>query len=188
MASSPAWPTCWSAPRPTSTAWAAASSTLPVIARARTGPTSWRRSSASAAPARPRRRSATACTRCRHLFAIGVTDQIPSHYRKDARARAKALNRDVHSLTDHAGFLSQKINFTLDATLGLINIEQNAIIKIFSVVAVVFLPPTLIASIYGMNFEIMPELSWQFGYPFAVVLMVISAVMPYLYFKRRGWL
>jgi magnesium transporter len=124
----------------------------------------------------------------RMLFAIGVTDQIPSHYRKDARARAKALNRDVHSLTDHAGFLSQKINFTLDATLGLINIEQNAIIKIFSVVAVVFLPPTLIASIYGMNFEIMPELSWRFGYPFAVVLMVISAVMPYLYFKRRGWL
>ena len=70
----------------------------------------------------------------------------------------------------------------------MINIEQNAIIKIFSVVAVVFLPPTLIASIYGMNFEIMPELTWRFGYPFAVVLMVISAVMPYLYFKRRGWL
>ena len=76
----------------------------------------------------------------------------------------------------------------LDATLGLINIEQNAIIKIFSVVAVVFLPPTLIASIYGMNFELMPELCWRFGYPFAVVLMVLSAVMPYLYFKRRGWL
>ena len=124
----------------------------------------------------------------RIMFAVGVTDQIPAHYRKDMRARSKALNRDVHSLTDHAGFLSQKINFTLDATLGLINIEQNAIIKIFSVVAVVFLPPTLIASIYGMNFQLMPELAWRFGYPFAVVLMVISAVLPYLYFKRRGWL
>ena len=96
--------------------------------------------------------------------------------------------RDVQSIEEHATFLSNKIQFLLDATLGLVTIEQNDIIKIFSVVAVVFLPPTLIASIYGMNFEIMPELSWRFGYPFAVVLMVISAVMPYLYFKRRGWL
>jgi magnesium transporter len=76
----------------------------------------------------------------------------------------------------------------LEATLGLINIEQNNIIKIFSVAAVVFLPPTLIASIYGMNFQHMPELEWYIGYPFAVVLMVISAILPYLYFKRRGWL
>jgi magnesium transporter len=124
----------------------------------------------------------------RVLFAIGISDRIPSHARKDARARAKALNRDVQSLTDHAGFLTQKINFTLDATLGLINIEQNTIIKIFSVVAVVFLPPTLIASIYGMNFRLMPELHWAIGYPFALFLMVLSAILPYLYFKRRGWL
>ena len=78
--------------------------------------------------------------------------------------------------------------FLLDATLGMINIEQNDIIKIFSVAAVVFLPPTLVASIYGMNFEHMPELKWCFGYPFALLLMVASAVLPYLFFKRKGWL
>lgn len=107
---------------------------------------------------------------------------------REARSRARTLGRDVQSLTDHASFLSNKINFLLDATLGMINIEQNAIIKIFSVAAVVFLPPTLIASIYGMNFQFMPELQWPWGYPFALVLMVLSAILPYLYFKRRGWL
>lgn len=107
---------------------------------------------------------------------------------KEIRERVKTLSRDVRSLADHAGFLSQKITFLLDATLGMINIEQNAIIKIFSVAAVVFLPPTLIASIYGMNFEYMPELAWPLGYPFALGLMVLSAILPYLYFKRRGWL
>ena len=80
------------------------------------------------------------------------------------------------------------MNFLLDATLGLISLEQNQIIKIFSVAAVVFLPPTLVASIYGMNFDHMPELSWPFGYPFALALMAISAVVPYLFFKRKGWL
>jgi len=107
---------------------------------------------------------------------------------KDLRARAKTLSRDVASLTDHASFLSNKIVFLLDATLGMVNIEQSAIIKIFSVAAVIFLPPTVVASIYGMNFEIMPELKWTLGYPFALFLMVLSAVLPYLYFKRRGWL
>ncbi|MET0599472.1 MAG: magnesium transporter CorA family protein [Mesorhizobium sp.] len=104
------------------------------------------------------------------------------------RGRIKTLSRDVASLSDYASFLSQKVTFLLDATLGMINIEQNGIIKIFSVAAVVFLPPTLVASIYGMNFEVMPELRWILGYPFALVLMVISAVLPFLYFKRRGWL
>ena len=85
-------------------------------------------------------------------------------------------------------FLSQKITFLLDATLGMINIEQNAIIKIFSVAAVVFLPPTLVASIYGMNFEVMPELKWLLGYPFALGLMVVSAILPFWFFRRRGWL
>ena len=80
------------------------------------------------------------------------------------------------------------VTFLLDATLGLINIQQNAIIKIFSVAAVIFLPPTLIASIFGMNFEHMPELHWTFGYPMAIVLMIVSAILPYYYFKRRGWL
>jgi magnesium transporter len=98
------------------------------------------------------------------------------------------LSKDVTSLSDHASFLSNKINFLLDATLGLINIEQNAIIKIFSVAAVVFLPPTLIASIYGMNFAVMPELSSPLGYPLAIVGMIISALLPYLYFKRKKWL
>lgn len=107
---------------------------------------------------------------------------------KDLRDRLRTMSRDVRSLTDHASFLAGKINFLLDATLGMINIEQNAIIKIFSVVAVVFLPPTLIASIYGMNFEHMPELDWTFGYPMALLLMLGSAITPYLYFKRRGWL
>ncbi len=115
-----------------------------------------------------------------------VTTQRKSS--KDIRERVKTLARDVRSLADHASFLSQKNTFLLDATLGMINIEQNAIIKIFSVAAVVFLPPTLVASIYGMNFEAMPELHWVIGYPFAIGLMIISAILPYLYFKRRGWL
>jgi magnesium transporter len=76
----------------------------------------------------------------------------------------------------------------MDATVGFININQNKIIKIFSVASVAFLPPTLIASIYGMNFRILPELDWSFGYPFAIVLMIASAVTPFLYFRRRGWL
>ncbi len=107
---------------------------------------------------------------------------------RDNRNRLKTLLRDVHALTDHASFLSNKINFLLDATLGMVNIEQNAIIKIFTVASVAFMPPTLIASIYGMNFENMPELSWPIGYPIAIGLMVLSALLPFLYFKRRGWL
>lgn len=107
---------------------------------------------------------------------------------KTVRARVKSLSRDVKSLTDHAGLQAGKITFLLDATLGLVSIQQNGIIKIFSVAAVVFLPPTMIASIYGMNFDVMPELAWPFGYPFALGLMVLSAVLPYFYFKRRGWL
>jgi magnesium transporter len=98
-----------------------------------------------------------------------------------------ALGHNLQPLSDHASFLSQKVNFLLDATLGLINIEQNAIIKIFTVAAVLFLPPTVVGTIYGMNFEAMPELKWAFGYPLAIVLMILSAILPYHYFKRRGW-
>jgi magnesium transporter len=76
----------------------------------------------------------------------------------------------------------------MDAAQGFINIEQNQIIKIFSIAAVVFLPPTLVASMYGMNFQVMPELNWEFGYPLAVLLMVLSGMAPYWYFKRKGWL
>jgi magnesium transporter len=96
--------------------------------------------------------------------------------------------RDVTYLTEHATFLSQKMTFLLDATLGMINIEQSSIIKIVSVAAVVFLPPTLVASIYGMNFNNMPELNWHVGYPFAILLMILSAFLPYRYFKYKGWL
>ncbi|MBL8576753.1 MAG: magnesium/cobalt transporter CorA [Mesorhizobium sp.] len=107
---------------------------------------------------------------------------------KVMRARVKTLARDVSSLSDHASFQTQKINFLLDATLGMINIEQNGIIKIFSVAAVVFLPPTLVASVYGMNFEGMPELKWAFGYPIALGIMVLSAILPFWFFRRKGWL
>ncbi|MDT8438517.1 MAG: magnesium transporter CorA family protein [Wenzhouxiangellaceae bacterium] len=104
------------------------------------------------------------------------------------RERLKTLGRDIQSISEHASFMTQKVTFLLDATLGMINIEQNATIKIFSVLAVVFLPPTLIASIYGMNFAVMPELSWPFGYPLAIAMMIIAAVLPYALFKRKGWL
>jgi magnesium transporter len=122
-------------------------------------------------------------------FMTAVLDTVkPARDAKENKSRVKILQRDIQSLTDHGSFLSTKINFLLDATLGLITIEQNGIIKIFSVAAVVFLPPTLVASIYGMNFHFMPELSWQYGYPFAIGLMILSAILPYLYFKQRGWL
>lgn len=106
----------------------------------------------------------------------------------DNQVRLQTLSKDIASLGDHATFLSTKVNFLLDATLGLVNIEQNNIIKIFSVAAVIFLPPTLIASIYGMNFKFMPELSWRGGYLIAIGLMLFSAWLPYKYFKRKKWL
>lgn len=98
------------------------------------------------------------------------------------------LSTDAMALTKQTGFLSDKITFQLDATLGMINVEQNMIIKIFSVAAVFFLPPTLISSIYGMNFRDMPELNLEFGYPMALALMLLCAVMPYMYFRNKGWL
>lgn len=122
------------------------------------------------------------------LLAFGAEIMVIRKPGREAEARFKTLTRDVQSLSDHSTFLTQKINFLLDATLGMINIEQTGIIKIFSVAAVVFLPPTLIASIYGMNFEIMPELSWPYGYPFAIGMMIVSAIVPYQFFKWRGWL
>jgi magnesium transporter len=98
------------------------------------------------------------------------------------------LRRDVTSLLDHDAYLTAKIQFLMDSNLGLISIQQNAIIKIFSVAAVIFLPPTLIASVYGMNFEHMPELKWLYGYPFAIGLMIVSSIVPYWFFKRKHWL
>ena len=101
---------------------------------------------------------------------------------------ARQILRDIESLDGHTAFLFDKINFLMDATVGFININQNKIIKIFSVASVAFLPPTLIASIYGMNFRVLPELGWSLGYPFALMLMIASAVTPFWYFRRRGWL
>jgi magnesium transporter len=107
---------------------------------------------------------------------------------RESLVHSQTVTADLVSLSDHATFLSGKVSFLLDATLGMINNEQNAIIKILSVAALVFLPPTLVAGIYGMNFEVMPELKWVHGYPFALVLMVMSAVIPYMFFRRKGWL
>lgn len=101
--------------------------------------------------------------------------------------RVEIAHRDVHSLMEHMRFLTGRIAFLLDATLGMINIEQNTIIKIFSVASVALMPPTLIASIYGMNFKFMPELEHPWGYPIAVAMMVLSAVIPFVYFRRKGW-
>jgi len=107
---------------------------------------------------------------------------------KEARQRIRSIQRDITSLTDHSTYLSSKITFLLDATLGLINLEQNQIIKIFSIASVCLMPPTLIASVYGMNFRHMPELGWEWGYPAAVGLMFVAGVLPFIYFRRKGWL
>ncbi|MCP0914898.1 MULTISPECIES: magnesium/cobalt transporter CorA [Legionella] len=104
------------------------------------------------------------------------------------RSALNIISKDVIALSDYASFLSTKYNFLLDATLGLINIEQNSIIKIFSVAAVIFLPPTLIASIYGMNFQHIPELKSYIGYPVSLILMFFSAWLPFRYFKKKKWL
>ena len=101
---------------------------------------------------------------------------------------ARQLLRDIESLDGHTTFLFDKINFLMDATVGFININQNKIIKIFSVASVALLPPTLIASVYGMNFVHMPELAQKWGYPYALLLMAASALVPMFYFRRRGWL
>lgn len=106
----------------------------------------------------------------------------------DHAETARELLRDIDSLLPHNSFVFDKINFLMDAAQGFISIQQSKIIKIFSIAAVVFLPPTVIASIYGMNFETMPELGWQLGYPWALGVMVMSGVAPYLFFKVKGWL
>ncbi len=107
---------------------------------------------------------------------------------KPVREATKSALRDLQSLEQDANFKAQKVQFLLDATLGFINLAQNDIIKLFSVLAVIFMPPTMIASIYGMNFKTMPELDWSWGYPAALVLMVLVAVGPYLFFRWKKWL
>jgi magnesium transporter len=107
---------------------------------------------------------------------------------KEIRTQLQSMQRDVISLTDHASYITNKVTFLLDAMLGVVNIQQNAIIKIFSVAAVVLMPPTLIASIYGMNFKHMPELEYPYAYPLTLLVMLLAAVLPYLYFKWKKWL
>jgi len=104
------------------------------------------------------------------------------------RNHLASLSADVDSLSEHASFLSNNVTFLLDASLGLISIEQNAAMKLFSWAAIIFLPPTLIAGIFGMNFHYMPELDWHYGYPISLAVMLASAIGPYLFFKWRGWI
>jgi len=120
------------------------------------------------------------------LYLANEADSM--RWAKEPKAQLKGMQRDVQSLSDHATYLTNKIQFLLDAMLGVVSLEQNNIIKIFSVAAVVLMPPTLVASIYGMNFRNMPELDWTFGYPLAIVLMLIAAGLPYVFFKWKKWL
>ena len=106
----------------------------------------------------------------------------------DERGHVGSLTADVAALIDHSSFVSEQLTFLLDASLGLISIEQNAAMKLFSWAALVFLPPTLVAGIYGMNFDHMPELHWLYGYPMALIIMLMSGVLPWLYMRRRGWI
>lgn len=107
---------------------------------------------------------------------------------KSVVTRLKSVNKDISSLNEFSTHLSDKVQFLLDATLGLINISQNSLIKVLTVVSIVGIPPTLIAGIYGMNFHDMPELSWTYGYPYAWVVMIISAILPLILFRIKGWL
>jgi magnesium transporter len=100
----------------------------------------------------------------------------------------RQILQDIESLDGHTAFLFDKINFLMDANIGFININQNRIVRLFSVVSVALLPPTLIASIYGMNFRFMPELEWKLGYPFALFLMLLTVTIPFWFFYRKGWL
>ena len=122
----------------------------------------------------------------RMISFAGLNDEIEADH--ECREHLSSLHRDVQSLTDHCSYQSGNITFLLDAAMGLINIEQNSILKRFSIFSIAFIPPTLVAGIYGMNFQHMPELAWQWGYFGALAIMISVAVGPLLFFKRRGWL
>ena len=115
---------------------------------------------------------------------------LSKHFRHhdEVRELCSELQQDIDSLLQHTNFVFEKVNFLMDAAQGFINIEQNQIIKTFSIASVVFLPPTLVASLYGMNFQFMPELALQYGYPMAVCMMILAGLLPLWYFKRKGWL
>ncbi|MFL6729982.1 MAG: magnesium transporter CorA family protein [Sphingomicrobium sp.] len=130
----------------------------------------------------------TAVSTSRMLSFLAGSKRMHDPASEDARNHLSSLTTDVTSLSEHASFLTDNLTFLLDASLGLISIEQNAAMKLFSWAAVVFLPPTLIAGIYGMNFHHFPELSWPWGYPMALTVMLASGVLPYLYFRWRRWI
>jgi magnesium transporter len=130
----------------------------------------------------------SAVSTLRMLSFFAASNLVHEETRKELRHHVSSLTTDVTSLSEHASFQTDSLQFLLDASLGLISIEQNAAMKLFSWAAVVFLPPTLIAGIFGMNFHYMPELTWHYGYPISLALMFASAVGPYLYFKKRGWI
>jgi magnesium transporter len=130
----------------------------------------------------------SAVSTLRMLSFLGGSNLAHSDNNTELRHHVTSLTADVTALSDHSRFLADNMQFLLDASLGLISIEQNAAMKLFSWAAVVFLPPTLIAGIFGMNFHYMPELSWRFGYPISIAVMFASAIGPYLYFKKRGWI
>jgi magnesium transporter len=129
--------------------------------------------------------SATSLERVVHFFEVAACER-----NCDAKIlqRIQGAEKDINSLQENMQFLSTRMNFLLDATLGMISNEQNQIIKLFSVMAVMLMPPTLVASVYGMNFRHMPELEWIDGYPIALGLMFLSALIPFLYFRRKRWL
>jgi magnesium transporter len=124
----------------------------------------------------------------RMLIFFGQSEGLSNFHDRAFRTGYRIISREVQSLSEYASFLSQRISFLLDATLGMISVEQNITIKMFTVAATVFMPPTLIASIYGMNFSYIPELKWVMGYPFALILIVLSGLLPYYFFKRKGWI
>ena len=130
----------------------------------------------------------SAVSTLRMLSFFGASNIVHDDSRTELRHHVTSLTSDVTSLSEHASFLSDNVTFLLDASLGLISIEQNAAMKLFSWAAVVFLPPTLIAGIYGMNFHYFPELNWHYGYALSLALMFASAIGPYLYFKWRRWI
>jgi magnesium transporter len=130
----------------------------------------------------------SAVSTIRMLSFLGGSNRVNESSNEELRHHLSSLMMDVSSLSEHATFLSDNLIFLLDASLGLISVEQNAAMKLFSWAALIFLPPTLIAGIFGMNFKFMPELDWTHGYPIALALILGSAVLPILYLKRRGWI
>jgi len=130
----------------------------------------------------------SAVSTLRMLSFFGASNLIHDEQQKELRHHLASLTADVTALSEHVSYLIDSLQFLLDASLGLISIEQNAAMKLFSWTAVVFLPPTLIAGIFGMNFHYMPELSWRYGFPLSLALMLTCAISPYLYFKKRGWI